>query len=261
VLARLLRDPLTVFLLAGGLLFALYAALESRQQPAVVLDAATRQGLIEEFVSLIGREASPADIERLEREYISNELLLLDAISQGLHQRDRHIREQLIETLRLEVAGLLPEPGDEELVAHYAEHHARYRSEPSASFEHVYFSQRPEDAAALLAALERGEVVAGEEYDQGRSFPRYGRSILRGMFGVDFVEALWAAATGQWHGPWPSPRGWHFIRVSERFEPALLPFAAVRDQVASDWMVARIDQAVARHVEVLRQRHEVRIAR
>lgn len=261
MLARLLRDPLTVFLLMGGLLFGLYAALESRQRPVIVLDAATRKGLIEDFAALTGREPGADDIARLEQDYIADELLLREAIERGLHLADPHVREQLIERLRMDIVGLLPEPGDEQLVAHYAAHHERYRAEPEASFEHVYFSRAPDDGAALLAELRKGGEVAGESYWQGRSFPRYGRSMLRGMFGADFVESLWAAPLGEWTGPVESPRGWHIVRVSERHEARLLSYAEVSAQVARDWLAAHIDEAVARHVERLRERHEVRVER
>ena len=43
---RLLREPLVVFLLAGSLLFAVYAAIEARRTPPVLITEATRAALI-----------------------------------------------------------------------------------------------------------------------------------------------------------------------------------------------------------------------
>jgi peptidyl-prolyl cis-trans isomerase C len=83
---------------------------------------------------------------------------------------------------------------------------------------------------------------------QGPSFPRYGRSILRGMFGQPFVDALWAAPVGEWSGPVESSHGWHYVRPAEQLPETRLAFDVVRDQAENDYLVAVISQAVERHV-------------
>jgi peptidyl-prolyl cis-trans isomerase C len=109
--------------------------------------------------------------------------------------------------------------------------------------------------------LRAGKVIAGEPFPQGRTFPRYGRSIVRGMFRQPFVDALWSAPLGEWNGPLESPQGWHYVRVTERLPEALLAFDEVRSQVENDYLVAQIQQAVERRVAELEQRHEVIVER
>ena len=261
MLARMIRDPLFAFAVAGIALFAVYAVLQSRSAEPVRLTAATRGALIADFEALTGRPAGADDIARIEREYVADELLFRDAIDTDLHLTDGEVRRQLVEKMRLRITGLLPDPTDEQLVNHYAENLDRYRSEPAVSFEHVYFSSLPPDSASVLARLRAGEVIAGEPFAQGRSFPRYGRSILRGMFGQSFVDALWSAPLGEWSGPLESPQGWHYLRATERLPEALLAFDEVRSQVENDYLVAQIQQAVERRVAELEQRHEVIIER
>jgi len=261
MLSRVIRDPLFAFAVAGVALFALHAALQSRGTDPVRLSATTRAALIADFETLTGRTATADDIARIEHEYVTDELLLRDALDSGLHLSDGEIRRQLIEKMRLQVTGPLPDPTDEQLVNHYAENLDRYRSEPSVSFEHVYFRKLPSDGDGILARLGGGETVAGEPFAQGRSFPRYGRSILRGMFGQSFVDTLWAAPLGEWIGPVESPQGWHYVRATERLPETLLAFDVVRSQVESDYLVAQIQQAVERRVAELEQRHEVIIER
>ncbi len=110
-------------------------------------------------------------------------------------------RGGLVEEMRLEITGPLPDPSDLE---------------------------RPADGGQLRARLQAGETVSGDPFPPGVAFNRYGRSILRGMFGQPFVEALWAAPPGQWSGPIESLNGWHFVRPTERLAATLLPFEAVR---------------------------------
>jgi len=259
--ARVIRDPLFVFVVAGVVLFAAYAALQSRGAEPVRLPATTRAALIADFETLTGRSAVAGDIARIEREYVTDELLFRDAIDSGLHLTDGEVRRQLVEKMRLRVTGLLPDPTDEQLVHHYSENLDRYRSEPAVSFEQVYFRSRPPDAAKVLARLQAGEAIAGEPFPQGRSFPRYGRSILRGMFGQPFVDALWAAPLGDWSGPVESQHGWHYVRAKERLPEALLAFDVVRSQVENDFLVALIEQAIERRVAELERRYEVIIER
>jgi len=261
MLARLIRDPLFVFVVAGIALFVVYDAVQSRRIEPVRLTATTRAALIADFEMLTGRPARADDIARIEREYVTDELLFRDAIDSGLHLTDHEIRRQLVETMRLRVTGPLPDPTDEQLVNHYAGNVDRYRSEPTASFEQVYFRSLPPDSGNVLARLRSGEAIAGEPFPRGRTFPHYGRSILRGMFSHPFVDALWAAPLGEWSGPLESPHGWHYVRPTERVPAALLAFDAVRDQVENDYLVALIEQAVERRVAVLEQRYEVAIER
>ena len=261
MLARMIRDPLFAFVVAGIALFAVYAVVQSRNAEPVRLTAATRTALIADFEALTGRPAGADDITRIEREYVTDELLFRDAIDTGLHMTDGEVRRQLIEKMRLRVTGLLPDPTDEQLVNYYAENLDRYRSEPAVSFEHVYFRSLPPEGVGVLARLQRGGVIAGEPFAQGRSFPRYGRSILRGIFGQSFVDALWSAPLGEWSGPLESPQGWHYVRATERLPEALLAFDEVRSQVENDYLVAQIQQAVERRVAELEQRHEVIVER
>jgi PPIC-type PPIASE domain len=260
-LARMIRDPLFAFAVAGIALFGVYTLVPSRGAEPVRLTAATRAALIADFEALTGRPAGAEDVTRVERDYVTDELLFRDAVEAGLHLTDGEIRRQLVEKMRLRVTGLLPDPTDEQLVNHYAENLDRYRSEPAVSFEHVYFRRLPPDSANVFARLRRGDVIAGEPFPQGRTFPRYGRSIVRGMFRQPFVDALWAAPLGEWSGPLESPHGWHYVRPTERLPEALLAFDEVRSQVENDYLVAQIQQAVERRVAELEQRNEVIIER
>ncbi len=241
------------------MLFAAYSLSAPLRAPPLLVDAATRAALVAEFEALAGRPALAVDIERLLQRHIADELLLRDALDRGVHLDDAEVRKVLVAAMRREAAGLLPDPTDEQLVDHYASHAGDYVGEDSVDFAQVYFAQAPAEPAGVLERLRRGETIAGEAFVHGSDFPDYGRSMLRGLFGVEFVEALWRLPVGDWSGPIASSRGWHFVRLDARREGRRVPFAAVRGQVEQDYLSAQIEAAVARRVALLRQRHEVRI--
>jgi hypothetical protein len=256
---RRIGDPLFAFALGGVLLFAAYALTAPLRAPPLVVDATTRAALVADFEALAGRPALEADVERLLQRHIADELLLRDALDRGVHLDDPEVRKVLVAAMRREAAGLLPDPTDEQLVDHYASHAGDYIGEDSVDFAHVHFAQAPADPANLLERLRGGETITGEVSVHGSDFPDYGRSMLRGLFGAEFVDALWRSPVGDWSGPIASTRGWHFVRLDARREGRRLPFAAVRGQVEQDFLSTQIEAAVARRVAYLRQRHEVRI--
>jgi PPIC-type PPIASE domain len=261
VLLRIAREPLVAFAAIGGALFLVHAAVRSRESEQVILRAPARAELIAGFETRKGRKATPDEIERIERDYVTDELLFREALESGLHLSDPAIRGKLVEEMRIRITGPLPDPTEEQLVDHYSDNLDHYQSEPTVTFRQVYFAERPPDPAAVLAQLRQGKPVTGQPFRHGLEFPHYGHSMLHGMFGEPVVAALSVAPLGQWIGPLESPHGWHYLQATERRPASLLPFDAVRQQVENDYLVAQIEAEVERHVAGLRQRHAVQIER
>jgi len=103
--------------------------------------------------------------------------------------------------------------------------------------------------------------VTGDPFMHGLTFDRYGRSMIRGIFGEPFVDALWGNTQGQWTGPLQTTHGWHFVRANALAAPALRPFLEVRDQVENDWIAAQIQAAVDRKVAELARDQSISIER
>lgn len=256
-IGRLLRDPLFAFLIAGTLMFAAYAAIDARRTPPVAYTPAIERALVEEFETLAGRPARPADRARLKRDWLTEELLFREAIDRNLHLTDADTRKRLVDRVRYLIAGAPAEPSEEALVDYYSSNLTRYRGEPRTSFEQVFRAERPADAAALLQRLNVGGAVAGDDFWLGRDFPRYGDSMVRGIFGQRFLGALHGAPTGRWIGPLPSPRGWHFVRKREALPAAMIPYDQIRDQVRQDMMMAETARSIDAALGRLRKKYDV----
>ena len=259
--SRLVRDPLLAFVVAGGALFVGYSQLAPSSVTPVRLTSETRTGLIAEFEARAGRKGSDEDVARLERDWVNDELLFREALDAGMHLGDSVVRARLVQEMRYRITGLLPDPTEEQLVNHYADHRDRYLTEPAISFEHVYFERIENAQAGMLDRLRQGEALQGDAFWQGKSFPGYGESMIRGLFGQAFLEALNEAPRGTWVGPLESTRGVHFVLISKSHEPRLLPFEVVRQQVENDYLVLVIERTVDGRLQPLRSRYQVDVER
>ena len=73
-MTRLLRDPLAIFLLAGGLLFAAYWAL-GRSDNTITVSADVQQGLAADYQLMTGRTPTAQQRRKLVDDYVADEIL------------------------------------------------------------------------------------------------------------------------------------------------------------------------------------------
>ncbi|MCI4590013.1 peptidylprolyl isomerase [Sphingobium sp. BYY-5] len=254
---RIVRDPLFAFLAVGVALFGGYQIVQRLEKPPILFTPEIEQAQVADFETLTGRKATATDRARLKADYIAEELLFREAIDRNMHLTDGETRKRLVDKVRYLIAGAPPEPSEEQLVNHYADHLDLYRAEPRTSFTQIFRQQEPADAALLRAQLNAGQAIGGDDFWLGRDFPRYGDSMVRGIFGQPFVDALKDAPEGRWIGPIQSPRGWHFVRKSERIASAMIPFPAIKDQVRQDYMIAHSNAAIEQAVGKLKEKFDV----
>jgi peptidyl-prolyl cis-trans isomerase C len=250
------RDPIVAFLGLGAAIFLAWWLLQPREDEIRITPEIVA-GLVQDHRQLTGRAPSAAERRALVEDWLAEELLFRESLARGLHLNDPQTRERLVERMKLVLGGVPPEPAEADLRDHYASHQARYVQEPLISLEHVYFATQPADPDAILQRLRRGEKVAGEDFWMGRHLADYGQSMLRGMFGEALLDAARRVPIGQWHGPYPSPRGVHFIRVETRVPARPLPYPAAREQVRMDWQAAAAEAPVSREVARLRGKYRI----
>lgn len=255
---RVLRDPLTMFVAVAALLFGVYWAM-GRHANAIAVSAVTQAGLADNYKLMTGRMPDAVEKKKLVDDYVTDEILFREAVARGMHLTDRSTRARLVDRLRFLIAGAPKTPAEADLLDFYAEHGELYRAEPQISMTQVYFTKMPPAPEAILAALNRGERIDGDDLWMGRTFPDYGESMLRGMFGAQVVDAARKAPPGVWVGPYPSARGVHYLKIEHRNPPQLMRYTDVRDQVRQDMMAAETAGAVKAAVRKMEAKYDVSV--
>jgi hypothetical protein len=169
MLKKLFQDPLILFAVMGVIVFVTYIYIQERANIPVELSVNNRIMFVKQFELLTGRKASQVDIAKIEQDYIQKEILFQEALVAGIHLTESEVREKLIEEMRYQVTGSLPDPTEAKLVQYYLKHIKRFAIEPSLSFQHVFFEQKPD--AKFLQQLKVGEQVEGDEFWRGRIPP------------------------------------------------------------------------------------------
>lgn len=265
------REPLVHFLLAGALLFGLYALVADPHQAepdAITVTAAQVEALAAGFARTWGRQPDPAELDELIDEYVVEELFYREALALGLDRDDTVIRRRLRQKMEFLADAAPAEASDAELAAHLAAHPDRFAAEPRTSFVQVFLAaDRPgvaEVAAQLLARLEAGAVadplVLGDPTLLPSGLEAATPRDIDSVFGPDVTAALAAAPVGRWSGPVRSGYGWHLVRVTARTAATVPDLAAVRPAVLADWQEAQRRAAVAASVAALRAKYRVSVA-
>ena len=259
IYSKFMRDPLLLFMLCGSFIFASYAVFKPPVTNRIELSTELRTQLREEFEFIRATAATPGDIEAIERQYISDELLFREALKAGVHLADPTTRNSLIDIMRYRITALIPAPSESELVNYYAQHMQNYYTPNRVSFEHVFFRTVPANSDALLIALAKGDAVSGDSFSNSLRFTHITDGIVSASFGHQFLASLQASAIGQWHGPVESNYGAHFVKLNERQLAEPLAFIDIKERIENDFLKQQTQQAIAQKLDALKLEYEIHI--
>lgn len=237
---RWLKEPLLHFLLAGGLLFVVYARLHrgGGEEPRVVrITAAEVNWLKETWSRQWHRPPDEQELRGLVTDYLKEELLAREARELRLDENDTIVRRRLAQKMEFIVQDTLrlAEPGEEALRRLYDDHRARYQNPTQISFTQLYFKT---EAAARRGLEElRGDLAAepGDRSLLEREYARVDAQTVTSLFGRKFADTLFGLDPGRWRGPIASGYGFHLVRINERQVAQPLPFDEVRARLRDDW--------------------------
>lgn len=276
-LGKLLREPLLLFLIAGGLLFALERAVRPREPspvaliagaPAnaaavdrrIVVDQRIRDMLAEEWSGGHGRPPTPDELGALVDKWLDDEMLYREALVRGLDQDDVRVRERLRTKMALvfETQVSAPEPSAAELQAYFDQQPERYAKPELVDFVQVFVAGEGPDADVrakeILARLRAGARAdgLGDTFSGGRRYRRRKIPDLAEAFGAEFADALAKQQTGAWE-LLRSRHGQHLVQIEERSPARAVTLAEVQRDVRRDWQTERRGNALGAALAELRK--------
>jgi hypothetical protein len=263
MLKRLLREPLLHFLLAGGLLFAIFGrgnAETSEVDREIVVSAADIDRLVGAFSRTWNRPPDANELRAQIQDDVREEVLYRAALQLGLDKDDTIIRRRLRQKIEFLFEDTVPIPQEADLRAYLQSNIDKFRLAPLISFRQVFVSTDRGDAAEpdarkILAHLVTDTPSAADNADSlllGDTFSRTPRDRIAALFGDDFADGLAHAAPGHWVGPLRSAYGLHLVLITAVEPAALPPFEEVRPAVEREWFAERRSAAqVAQYKAIL----------
>lgn len=277
---RVLKDPLTHFLLAGAVLFAVFAGLHrgdttgTGDGKTIVVDRAALVTFMQYQSAAFEPKAfaaqfsalSDKDRKALVDSYVREEALVREARAMGLDQGDYVMRRRLVQKMEYlidDAAAQSFNPTEADLRRYFAAHPEVYGEAPTVTFTHVFVDkdiahpgggeQAAERLRRELEARRAGFADApayGDRFPYLQNYVQRTPDFVENQFGHAFARTLEGLQPSpRWQGPIRSDYGWHLVLITGR-RPASLPaFETVREQVRDDLLRESIaayrDKAVA----------------
>lgn len=268
--ARLAREPLVHFLIAGAAVFALMSGRPPEPgERRIVVDEAVISRLVNRWTATYRRAPTEAEIDGLIRDHVSDQIYYREGVRLGLDRDDevviRRMRTKLLASASSDVETRTA--GDAELQKLIDANPQRYAAEPRIDFEHLYLgadtSAGRDSARAMLARLRLGKTVGIvlPPAPIDRRFVDAAPSEIAEQFGGQFADAIGELPPGGWHGPLASGLGLHLVRVERKRTSAPRRLTDIRQRVENDWRAAAIARAEEEDYREMAARYDVVIER
>lgn len=261
ILASLIREPLIHFTLLAGLLFLGNAFISGSEKEMIVVDAATQEYLFEREKDVLLRDLSQDEKQAIIDSFIEEELLVREAKKRGFTDNSR-VRALLVQNMRFFLREDLPDPTEEELSGFFQNNSKDFQTPASVSYDQVFFNTLDDVPPSVLEDLrvdanfkEVGERTPLEPSPLVKATSRQ----IASTFGPVEAQKVLAIGDDQWHGPFISSIGVHFLRVRERHEPVLQNYRNVKGWVAMQWELSKQREQMESELTEIMDGYQVKI--
>ena len=250
---RLLREPLFHFIVIGGLIFLLFAAVDDTREPptdVIVITPQRIDQLAAGFSSVWKRMPTDDELNALIDEDVREEVYYREALALGLDRNDAIVRRRLRQKMEflMDSGANLLEPAAGELEAYFTANEQTYRREPRLALEHIYLGDAPDQQTITrsLSALRSDPTTDPSALGKRTLLPPQldlsPRNAVDGVFGKGFFDLVMELPPGEWAGPITSAYGFHLVRILDIL-PARTPLLEeISDAVLRNWMEAKAQE-------------------
>ena len=259
-LKKIFKEPLVHFVLLAILLFVADYIWSLTQNEKIVIDQQTIEYLVKQREDLELRKLSPEERQETIEAFIEDEILYSEAYKRGLDKGDSRMRRNLILKMRGLLIGDIEKPTEQELREYFESHRTDFDYPATVSLNHVFFYDQSKAPEGILKRLRSGvstENLGDSMPGIGRSLPKMSQRDLVGMLGPEAARAILGIRNDQWHGPFESPRGTHFIRIVAREPARSANYEEVASYLEANWLMFKSRSTIEQEIQRLRDDYEV----
>jgi len=290
-MAKLIKQPLLHFLVAGILIFAGYqwsapavSDIENLEKVIPVDRLALlnfmqfrAQAFQPELFSEQLDAMSESDLEKLIDDFVREEALYREALALGMDQGDYIIRQRLVQKVEFLLENMVNQslvPDDAVIASWFDERRSDYQIDAIYTFTHIFFDagergqeQAQQDALSLLNSANIGDIAFNDASQYGDRYPflqnyvERTRDFVVNNFTEDFVARLdtLAPSDQDWAGPFESRYGFHLVMLRSKKDPYIPAFEEIRERVLDDWRFESVLQNRREAEQQVIDAYEVRL--
>ena len=255
------REPLVHFLGLAALLFVANALFSGDDRETIKIDLETQEFLVKAQEDLLLRTLTDEEEQDIIDNYIEEEIFVREARARGFDNSSR-IRRLMIQNMRFFLSQNIPAPSDEDIRAHFDSNLDRFATEPTVTYEHVFYRDPDAVPPGTLQRLNDGADFRQLGDPDGLLQPLLrdiDRRSIATTFGPDIGPAVLAIDDEQWYGPFISGNGAHFLRVRERHAARSPAFDDIRNWVENDWLLTMSRKSIDEALEEMSQNYIIDI--
>ncbi len=238
-LQRVLREPLTHFVVLGALIFAAdHLLMAERGNPQeIVITQEIYAEARNAFVGSVKREPTAAELKVLTDRWVDNEVLYREGLALGMDRGDQAMKDRVVfKVLTATQSGLaLPKIDEAGLRAWFESRRDRYDLPARFSFEEAVLAAgdaTPEKLEKFVTALNSQQ--APELEGSLRIFKDRPRPTLVQSYGAPFADAIEKQEMGSW-AVLQSQDGARAIRLTALAPSQAVRYDEIKERVYADW--------------------------
>ncbi len=290
-MAKLIRQPLLHFFVAGILIFAVYQWSEPTQsdieneEKVISVDRLAllnfmqfrAQAFQPELFSEQFAAMSETDLEKLVADFVREEALYREALAMGMDQGDYIIRQRLVQKVEFLLENIVNQsllPDDAVIETWFNERTSDYQIDAVYTFTHIFFDsgergreQAQQDALSLLNSADIGKIAFNDASQYGDRYPflqnyvERTRDFVVNNFTGDFIAQLDVLAPSErtWYGPFESRYGFHLVMLRSKTDPYIPLLTDIRERVVDDWRFESVLQNRREAEQQVIDSYEVRL--
>jgi hypothetical protein len=257
-----MREPLLHFVILGGVLFAVDAALVARSDDpnTIVIDASVDAEAKQIFETSRGRPPNEEELKALRQVWLDNEVLYREGLALGLDKGDQAIRERVIfKALSIVDAGTKRPAYDDKVLREWFEKNRDKYDQPARfDYQEAVLSGDTSEAAVRAFATSLNGGTAPDAEAGLRVFKARPHTNLVQSYGEAFATELESLPPGEWRAI-KSRDGWRAMRLEMVTPSQPADFERVRGAVLQDWTDATLAEQRSAAVRALAQKYTIKV--